>query len=291
MTNLWKTIDLSEMEGFQVGSAQDTKGGTGCTAILCKRGAVAGADVRGGAPATRETDLLKPQNTVEKIHCVMLSGGSAYGLDACTGAMQYLAERKVGFDTGAGVVPIVCGASLFDLAVGDASCRPDAQMGYEACQNAARNVSDEGNFGAGTGASVGKYFGAGRSMKSGLGVYALQTGAVQCAAVVAVNAIGDVVDARTGRILAGLLNETKTAFADTETAMLREISRSRDCLAANTTIGCIITNAQLTKTQANKLASVVHNAYARTIRPVHTSLDGDTVFVMATGEFCAYLPD
>lgn len=287
MDELWKEIALREIEGIQVGNAQNSAGGTGCTAILCERGAAAGADVRGGAPATRETDLLKPQNTVEKIHCVMLSGGSAYGLDACAGAMRYLEERKAGFDTGAGVVPIVCGASLFDLAVGDAACRPDSRMGYEACKDAERNSPAEGNAGAGTGASVGKYLGAGRMMKSGLGIYAAQLGAVKCAAIVAVNALGDVIDAQTGQKLAGLLNEAKTAFDNTEMAMLREIHASRDVFAGNTTVGCIVTNAKLTKTQANKLAAVVHNAYARTIRPVHTSLDGDTVFVMATGETAA----
>ena len=286
MNNLkMKGINIKAIDGIKIGHAENAEGGTGCTAILCEKGAWAGVDVRGGGPATRETDLLKSENTIEQIHCVMLSGGSAYGLDACSGAMQYLEEHHVGFDVGVGVVPIVCGASLFDLVVGDAKCRPDKQMGYEACQAAQNNVLvEEGNVGAGTGATVGKFLGSQQMMKSGLGVYAVQVGQIQCAAVVAVNAIGDVIDVETGKTLAGILNQTKTEIACTEELMLEEISTPRNLFAGNTTIGCIITNAKVTKPQANKIASTVHNAYARTIRPVHTSLDGDTVFVMATGE-------
>lgn len=279
-----KEIHISEIDGIKIGNAQNILGGTGCTAIICAKGAWAGADVRGGAPATRETDLLKSENTIEQIHCVMLSGGSAYGLDACAGAMQYLEEKNIGFDVGVGVVPIVCGASLFDLTVGNLNCRPDKQMGYEACKAAEQNYPDEGNAGAGTGASVGKFLGTARMTKSGLGICALQLGEVKCAAIVAVNAVGDIVDAETGQKIAGILNETKTALDDTERIMLGEITKGKEIFGGNTTIGCIVTNAKLTKSQANKLAAVVHNAYARTIRPVHTTLDGDTVFVMATGE-------
>ncbi|MBN7772426.1 P1 family peptidase [Clostridium aminobutyricum] len=279
-----KEISVKDIRGIRVGHAQNRTGGTGCTAIICENGAWAGVDVRGGGPATRETDLLKSENLVQQIHCVMLSGGSAYGLDACSGAMQYLEERNCGFDVGVGVVPIVCGASLFDLVVGDAGCRPDKAMGYEACRNAEEGITAEGNVGAGTGATVGKYLGRERLMKSGLGIYAVQIGEVQCAAVVAVNALGDVIDIETGKRLAGILNEDKTAISNTEELMYEEIADTRNVFSGNTTIGCIITNAKVTKPQANKLASIAHNGYARAIRPVHTSADGDTIFVMATGE-------
>jgi L-aminopeptidase/D-esterase-like protein len=252
--------------------------------IICEKGAHAGVDVRGGAPASRETELLKSVNMVEQIHAVMLSGGSAYGLDACGGAMQFLEERGVGFDVGVAVVPIVCGASLFDLVVGDPKCRPDKAMGYQACEAAGGQEPDEGNAGAGTGASVGKFYGIDRMMKSGLGIYAVQVGDVQCAAVVAVNALGNVIDPGTGKQAAGLLSEDKSEIVSTVSAMYDEIGKSRNVFSGNTTIGCIVTNAKLTKTQCNKLASIAHNGLAMAIRPVHTSADGDTVFVMATGE-------
>jgi L-aminopeptidase/D-esterase-like protein len=279
-----KEISIRDIRGIQVGHAQNIEGGTGCTAIICEKGAWAGVDVRGGGPATRETDLLKSENLVQQIHCVMLSGGSSYGLDACSGAMQYLEEHAVGFDVGVGIVPIVCGASLFDLVSGDPKCRPDKAMGYEACKNSEEGFPLEGNVGAGTGATVGKYLGVERLMKSGLGIHAVQIGAVQCAAIVAVNALGDVIDIDTGKRLAGILNEDKTAVNSTQEIMYSEITKARDIFSGNTTIGCIITNAKLTKPQANKLASIAHNGYARAISPVHTSVDGDSIFVMATGE-------
>ncbi|MEG2200511.1 MAG: P1 family peptidase, partial [Anaerovorax sp.] len=178
-----KEINISQIKGIKIGHAEDEKGGTGFTVILCEKGAFAGVDVRGGGPASRETEVLKPVNTIEQIHAVMLSGGSAYGLDAGAGAMEYLEEKGIGFDVGVGVVPIVCGASLFDLVVGDPKCRPDKAMGYEACKNAAKSYSEssdhgkiiikEGNVGAGTGATVGKYLGPDRMVKSGLGIYAV----------------------------------------------------------------------------------------------------------------------
>lgn len=279
-----KEIKISEIKGVKVGHAQDAAGGTGCTAILCEKGAFAGVDVRGGGPATRETELLKPVNMVQQIHCVMLSGGSAYGLAAGDGAMKYLEEQNAGFDVGVGVVPIVCGASLFDLVVGDPGCRPDREMGYAACAAAGQSEPDEGNVGAGTGASVGKFLGPDRMMKSGLGIYGVQIGDVQCAAVVAVNALGDVLDYDTGEIIAGILSEDKKSLASTKDIMYEEIGKARDVFSGNTTIGCIVTNAKLTKDQANKLSTIAHNGYAKTISPVHTSADGDTIFVMATGE-------
>lgn len=279
-----KEIKISEIKGIKIGHAQNFKGATGCTAIICEAGAVAGVDVRGSGPASRETELLKPVNMVQQIHCVMLSGGSAYGLAAGDGAMQYLEEQGVGFDVGVGVVPIVCGASLFDLVVGDPKCRPDKAMGYEACEAAGTCEPAEGNVGAGTGASVGKFLGPERMMKSGLGIHAVQIGDVQCGAVVAVNALGDVIDYDTGNRIAGIITEDKTALSSTEEVMYAEIGRKRNVFSGNTTIGCVITNAKLTKVQANKLASITHNGYAKAINPVHTSVDGDTIFVMATGE-------
>ena len=277
-------IRLSDLKGFKVGHAQNTEGGSGCTAIICPEGAVAGVDVRGGGPASRETELLKPINMVQKIHCVMLSGGSAYGLAAGDGAMAYLEEQGIGFDVTVGVVPIVCGASLFDLICGDPKCRPDKAMGYEACKNAEKGDPEEGNVGAGTGATVGKFQGLERAMKSGLGIYAVQAGDVQCAAVVAVNALGDVLDYDTGKPIAGMMNEEKTEVASTAEAMIEDIGRKKDLYGKNTTLGCILTNAKLTKAQCTKLAGIAHNGYARTISPVHTSNDGDSIFVMAHGE-------
>lgn len=285
-----KEISITEIEGIQIGHAQNLEGGSGCTVILCEKGACAGVDVRGGGPASRETELLKPVNMVEAIHAVMLSGGSAYGLDAGAGAMQFLEEKGIGFDVGVGVVPIVCGASLFDLTVGNPKCRPDKAMGYEACKNASSAPVAEGNVGAGTGASVGKFLGPERCMKSGLGVYAVQVGDLKVGAIVAVNALGDVIDIETGRRIAGITNEDHTALGNTEEIMYAEYDNKRNVFSGNTTIGCIVTNAKLTKSQANKLASIAHNGYARAIRPVHTSADGDTIFTMCTNEI-EVMPD
>ena len=280
-----KEIKISDIKGIKIGHAQDIEGGTGCTAVICEKGAFAGVDVRGGGPASRETELLKPINMVQQIHCVMLSGGSAFGLAAGDGAMTYLEEKGAGFDVGVGVVPIVCGASLFDLVVGDPKCRPDKAMGYEACKNSDSDAEPaEGNVGAGSGATVGKFRGPEFIMKSGLGIYAVQIGDVQCAAVVAVNALGDVIDYDTHERIAGMLNSTKDGIGNTVEAMYEEIGKAKNVFTGNTTIGCIITNAKLNKDQCNKLAQIAHNGYAKVISPVHTSADGDTIFVMATGE-------
>lgn len=278
-----KEIKITDIFGFKIGSAQNKEGGTGCTVIISEDGACAGVDVRGGGPATRETDLLKPVNMVEQIHAVMLSGGSAYGLDAGSGAMQYLEEKGKGFDVGVGIVPIVCGASLFDLVVGDPKCRPDKSMGYEACINSEKdNDVQQGNFGAGTGATVGKYLGPDYLMKSGLGTYAVQYGDLQIGAIVAVNALGDVFDVDNGKQLAGLLSEDKKSLRSTAETMYAEYDSGRNVFKGNTTIGCIITNGRITKSQANKIASMAHNGFARAINPIHTSADGDSIFVMAS---------
>lgn len=279
-----KKVKITDIKGIKVGHAQNLKGATGCTVILSEDGAYAGVDVRGGGPASRETELLKSVNMVEKIHGVMLSGGSAYGLDAGSGAMEYLEEKGKGFDVGMGRVPIVCGASLFDLVVGDPKCRPDKAMGYEACINATRGEIAEGNVGAGTGASVGKFLGMDYMMKSGLGTYAVRLGDWIIGAIAAVNALGDVIDQESGKPIAGILNKEKNAIYNTERAMYEEYDKNRNLFSGNTTLGCIVTNAKLTKTQANKIASIAHNGFARAIRPVHTMADGDTIFVLATGE-------
>lgn len=278
-----KEIPFTEIGDIKVGHTHDLEGGTGCTVVLCEKGATAGVDVRGGAPGTRETDLLDPANLVEKIHAIVLAGGSAFGLDAATGVMQYLEERNVGFDVQVTKVPIVCGAVLFDLHLGDHRVRPDREMGYRACLKASDLDCDQGCVGAGAGASVGKILGMGRAMKSGLGSYALQTGPLKIGALVAVNCLGDVIDPETGERLAGVLNEALTGVGDTEAVMTRDLSVPMETFAGNTTIGIVASNAILTKSQAAKLASMAHDGYARTMRPAHSMVDGDTIFTVATG--------
>lgn len=279
-----KEIDILNIDGIKIGNAQNLKAGTGCTVIICENGCTAGVDVRGGGPASHETELLNPINTVDKIHGVCLSGGSAYGLEASFGVMKYLEERGIGFKVGEIVVPIVCGASIFDLAVGDFKIRPDKKMGYEACVNSEKNIVEEGNVGAGTGASVGKYKGIERAMKSGLGVYAVQVGNLKVGAIVSVNAVGDVIDVETNKTIAGLLNEEKTKILSTREEMWNDFENQGGKFTGNTTIACLVTNAKLTKSEATKIAGMTHNGFARAICPVHTALDGDTIFTMGTGE-------
>jgi len=279
-----KEIKITEIEGIRVGHAQDLNAATGCTVVICEQGAVAGVDVRGGAPGTRETDLLNPVNTVEKIHGVLLTGGSAFGLDAAAGVMQYLEEKNVGHVTRIMKVPIVCGAVLFDLGVGDHRVRPDKKMGYQACLNASDTDCPEGNVGAGMGATVGKVLGPDRCMKSGLGTFSLQAGALRVGAITAVNCVGDVVDPETGKILAGALDEKKASFVGTEKIIIEQYENAQKSFGENTTIGVVVTNARLTKAQAAKVASMAQNGYARTIRPAHSMFDGDTIFCMATGQ-------
>jgi L-aminopeptidase/D-esterase-like protein len=278
-----QSIDFTDIEDISVGHEQDLNAGTGCTVIICEKGATAGIDVRGGAPGTRESDLLNPVNLVEKIHAVVLAGGSAFGLDAASGVMQYLEERNIGFDVQVTKVPIVCGAVLFDLAIGDHRIRPDREMGYRACGKAEKRLCPEGNVGAGTGATVGKICGMARAMKSGIGCHCIQVGALKIGALVAVNCLGDVIDPETGDRLAGLLNENLTGLADTESVMIQSCHESKNLFAGNTTIGVVATNAILTKSQATKLAAMAQNGFARTMRPAHTMFDGDTLFTMATG--------
>ena len=278
-----KEIDFSTIEGILVGHAQNLEAATGCTVIICEDGATVGVDVRGGAPGTRETDLLNPVNLVQKIHAVMLAGGSAFGLDAAAGVMQYLEEKNIGFDVQVTRVPLVSGAVLFDLMIGDWRIRPDKAMGYQACVNAGCSPCKQGCIGAGTGATVGKILGPERAMKSGLGCHAVQVGALKVGAMVAVNCLGDVIDPWTREKLAGPLNEDMESLADTENIMIDTGSEKKNLFAGNTTIGVVVTNASFTKAEATKLASMAQNGYARTLRPAHTMFDGDTIFAMSTG--------
>jgi L-aminopeptidase/D-esterase-like protein len=282
-------IDFTRIEGLKVGHSQDLVAATGCTVVISEEGAVTGVDVRGGAPGTRETDLLNPVNMVQKIHAVVLAGGSAFGLDAACGVMQYLEERNIGYDVRVTKVPLVCSAVLFDLAIGDCRVRPDRAMGYKACLAADGGRSAQGNTGAGTGATVGKIFGMARAMKSGLGNFAVQAGDLKVGAIVAVNALGDVIDPATGERLAGALNEELNGLADTEEWLIKSCSEKMNFFGRNTTIGVVATNAALTKAEATKVASMAHNGYARTIRPAHSMFDGDTIFTMATGNVKADL--
>ena len=364
-----KIIGITDIGGFRLGNAENKEKGTGCTVIICEDGAVGGVDVRGGGPATRETDLLRSENTVNAVNAVVLSGGSAFGLEAASGVMRELADRKIGFDVGEDiVVPIVCGASLFDLAVGDHSAFPDVGMGMQAVRNAYdADGFRNGNHGAGTGATVGKILGHDRAMKTGLGTFACGDEFLEVGAISAVNAVGDIYNGA-GNIIAGLRSEDgasiygtiktlksmvhdNTGFVDESTTFIdradieeaisfseaddedpgqdethmavtpetaetsesyEEETKTEDTVQAedtavaeepseepkreltpeelgydiafNTTISCLITNAALTKSQANKLASILHDAYARAIKPVHGTLDGDTVFVLASGK-------
>lgn len=285
---------ITDVPGIQVGHAQDIEALTGCTVILCPKGAVGGVDQRGGAPGTRETDLLRPLNLVEKVHAVLLTGGSAFGLAAADGVMRYLEEHHIGFNAGVARVPIVPAAVLFDLGLGRSDARPDAQMGYQACLNASSRPPAQGNFGAGTGASVGKIFGMQRAMKAGIGTASLHIGnGLVVGALAAVNAFGDVIDPSSGQILAGArplqagpfrLGKTDS-FADTLKVMETFAGRTILSFAerANTVIGVIAVNARLTKAETSKVAQMAQDGLARTIRPAHTMLDGDTIFALATG--------
>jgi L-aminopeptidase/D-esterase-like protein len=283
---------ITDISGIEVGHAQNDSALTGCTVILCRKGAVAGVDVRGSAPGTRETDLLNPVNLVQKVHAILLAGGSAFGLDAAGGVMRYLDEHKIGFDTGVAKVPIVPAAIIFDLGVGNAKIRPDAEMGYQACLNASKKKVVEGNVGAGSGASVGKLFGAALAMKSGVGSASMDIGnGIIVGAIAAVNTWGDVIE--DGKIVAGLRSGRvgpirvggKEYFADTVKMMTTFAGRNVMQLTTkmNTGIGVVATNAALTKVEATKVAQMAHDGLARTIRPAHTMLDGDTIFALSTG--------
>jgi L-aminopeptidase/D-esterase-like protein len=285
---------ITDVPGLRVGHAQDDEALTGCTVVLCEAGAVGGVDQRGGAPGTRETDALHPLHLVNVVHAVVLSGGSAFGLDAASGAVRYLEERGVGFDVRVARVPIVPAAILFDLGVGNPRVRPGPEMGYQACLNASADPPAEGNFGAGTGATVGKIFGLAGAMKGGVGTASLAIGSgVIVGALAAVNVFGDVVDPASGEIVAGVRCIEKgplkvgagPVFADTMEVMKSLVGRTVLGFAAreNTVIGVVATNARLDKEQINKVAQMAQDGLARTVRPAHTMLDGDTIFALATG--------
>lgn len=363
----FKRIDVREINGFKLGNAENQSAGTGCTVIISEKGAVAGVDVMGGGPATRETDLLKSENTVQAVNAVVLSGGSAFGLEAGSGVMKYLEDKGIGFKVGERNIPIVTQASLYDLDVGSGDIRPDLNMGIQACMNAYEGIFDHGNHGAGTGASVGKFYGMDRAMKSSLGTFACSDEVLEVGAITAVNAFGDVSNGN-NNIIAGLLSKDKeyikgsisviknhvhgeagpeapdirdpfkndeivvtnefdddtvNSIATEELTIKRDEGEQQNStdvypdkradeyhdslhnansvhdepehesipveemgydVPFNTTLSCLITNAKLTKTQANKLASILHDGYARAIKPVHGTLDGDAIFVMTTNQ-------
>ena len=282
-----REISIKEIENIKIGNAEHKEAGTGCTVIICESGAPTGLDVRGGGPASRDTELLKPVSAAQSIHAVLLSGGSAFGLDAAGGVMQYLEERDVGFDVGITKVPLVCQSCLFDLGVGNFKVRPDKKMGYEACLNAEKGNYKDGNVGAGTGATVGKLHGADDCMKSGIGSYAVQIGELKVGAIVAVNALGDIYDWKSGKKVAGLLAKDKKTLLNTEDEFYKNYQIVENKFVENTTIGVIITNAKFNKTQLCKIASMTQNGYARSIRPVHTTADGDSIYAMSVGEVLA----
>jgi L-aminopeptidase/D-esterase-like protein len=272
---------------IRVGHFTDHRRPTGCTVVLFDSDAVAGVDVRGGSPGTRETDVLQPTNTVQNVHGILLSGGSAYGLDAAGGVMRYLEENGRGFHLGSAVVPIVPAAILFDLHVGDGSIRPDVKAGYAACQAASSSRVPEGNVGAGAGATVGTFFGIQSAMKGGMGTASrrIGTSGLVVGAIVAVNCVGDVLDWKTGKIIAGALTSDRSRFRCTmdEIANGYLLGGGQPRTGENTTIGVVVTNAKLDKTQATKIAQMAQDGFARTINPVHTAADGDTVFAAGTG--------
>lgn len=278
-----KEISVTEIGGFKIGHAQNKDAATGCTVIICDKLSPAGLDVRGGGPASRESQLLSPIAAADGVNAVLISGGSAFGLDAAGGVQKFLEERDIGFDVGVTKVPLVAQSCLFDLTVGSVDIRPDAKMAYEACQNASYDVPEEGNIGAGTGCSIGKYRGMERAMKSGLGTYAIEAGDLKVGAIVAVNALGDIYNSE-GKQIAGLLNADKTGLCSTVDELLSDVSIPKNLFSGNTTLGVIVTNAKLNKTQLIKVAGMTHNGYARAIRPVHTNVDGDSIYALSLGE-------
>jgi L-aminopeptidase/D-esterase-like protein len=274
---------ITRVAGIEVGHFTDSRRPTGCTVVMARAGAVGGVDVRGAAPGTRETDLLAPSNLVEQVHAVMLAGGSAWGLEAATGAVRWLEEHGVGLDVGVGRIPLVPAAVLFDLLVGDMRVRPDAAAGYAACAAASRVHPAEGNVGAGSGASVGKMFGIQRAMKGGIGTASVTLNGVTVGALIACNAVGDVLDPDSAQVVAGARSADGLRLIDSRRALLRGELPQSILPGTNTTIGVIATDALITKAQAHRLAVAAHDGLARSINPVHTQLDGDTLFTLGTG--------
>ena len=274
---------ITDIAGLTVGHFTDARRPTGCTVLLCPQGVVAGVDVRGAAPGTRETDLLHPLATIEAVHALLLTGGSAFGLAAADGVMRWLEERGHGVEVGPCRVPIVPAAVLFDLWVGDAAIRPDAAAGYQACAAASPLHPAQGSVGAGAGATVGKLFGIQRAMKGGIGTASIKVGAITVAALVAVNAVGDVVDPASGRVIAGARADDGLTPLDTMAALCDGQIPAHLMAGMATTIGIVATDARLSKAQTNKLAAMAHDGLARAINPVHSASDGDALFALATG--------
>lgn len=280
-----KEISIRDIHNIRIGQVENTAAGTGCTVLICRGGMRAGLDVRGGGPASRESQLLNPLMAVPMIHSIVLAGGSAFGLGTADGVMRLLEERGVGYDVGVTKVPLVAQADLFDLMVGDPFVRPDAAMGYEAARIAldAPNYRD-GNYGAGCGATVGKIAGMGSCMKTGIGSFALELGPLQIGAVVALNALGDVFNWRTGEQIAGVLSEDRSGFRSTAEIMKKSISVIGNRFTGNTTLGVVITNAAFEKPALCKIAGMGHDGFARSINPIHTSYDGDSIYAVSVGD-------
>lgn len=278
-------ISINDVAPVRIGQAQNEAAGTGCTVFICPEGMRAGLDVRGGGPVSRESQILNPLAAAQIIHGIVLSGGSAFGLGAADGVMRYLEEKGIGYDVGVTHVPLVSQSDLFDLTVGDGKVRPDADMGYEAAKNAMENPNyQDGNYGAGTGCTVGKVTGMANCMKTGIGSYAVELDGLKIGAVVAVNALGDIFDWKNGRKVAGLLSEDKKSFRSTADVMGESFKVIKNRFTGNTTLAVLITNARFDKAALCKIAGMCHDGYARSIRPVHTSFDGDSIYAVSAGE-------
>ena len=277
-------ISVNDIEGFKIGQAENAEAATGCTVIISEKGMAAGLDVRGGGPASRDSELLKPVAAAKEIHALLLSGGSAFGLGAANGVMEYLEKRGIGFDVGVTKVPLVCQSDIFDLTVGDPFTRPDPEMAYRACENAGKSNFKNGNYGAGCGATVGKWLGMDYCMKTGIGSAAVSIGKLKLGAVVVLNALGDIYDPYSGQKIAGLLSEDKKSFRDTEELMYNMTEVIDNKFTGNTTIGAILTNASFDKSSLCKISAMAHNGYARCIRPVNTSADGDSIYALSSCE-------
>ena len=277
-------IPITDIQPLRIGQVEDPEAGTGCTVLISEEGMRAGLDVRGGGPASRESQLLNPLMAAQSIHAIVLAGGSAYGLGTANGVMAYLEERGIGYDTGFALVPLVAQADIYDLSVGSAAVRPDADMGYEAARRAfeAPNYRD-GNYGAGCGASVGKIAGMDTAMKTGVGSYAVAIGELEVGAIVVLNALGDVYDWKTGEQIAGLLTEDRTGLRSTMDHMRASIQAVDNKFTGNTTLAVVVTNADFDKARLCKIAGMAHDGYARSIRPVHTSADGDSIYAVSVG--------
>lgn len=283
-----KEIAITDIGPIRIGQTENREAGTGCTVFISDTGMHAGLDVRGGGPASRETQLLNPLTAAQRIHGVVLAGGSAFGLSAAGGVMRYLKEHDIGFDVGVTKVPLVVQSDIFDLTVARPDVYPDEDMGYEAARRAFEEPNyKDGNYGAGCGATVGKLLGMERCMKAGIGSYAVEIGELKIGAVVALNALGDIFDWKNGKQIAGMLTKDGKGFASSPEEMRKNIERVQNRFVDNTTLGVIITNARFHKGSLCKIAGMGHDGYARSIRPVHTSLDGDSIYAVSVGDVIA----